>query len=84
MTRQGRQLREAIESSFQGAEQPIFGEVRIRSRGRLPYWEKDAGLYFVTFHLADSLPREALDKIIEYHRLLEIAKRTGANLLPSQ
>jgi REP element-mobilizing transposase RayT len=33
---------------------------RIRSRGRLPHWEEDQGVYFVTFRLADSLPRAVL------------------------
>jgi REP element-mobilizing transposase RayT len=58
--------------------------VRIRQRGRLPHWEKDAGLYFVTFHLADSLPRPVLEKIAERHRILIEAKRVGAHLSPSQ
>jgi REP element-mobilizing transposase RayT len=64
--------------------QPRFGEVRIRSRGRLPHWEKEAGLYFVTFRLADSLPMSVLEKIAERHRVLEMAKRSGAHLLPGQ
>ena len=67
-----------------GAVQPRFGEVCIRQRGRLPHWEKDAGLYFLTFHLAESLPRPVLDKIAERHRILIAAKRVGAPLLPSQ
>jgi REP element-mobilizing transposase RayT len=68
----------------QGAVQPRFGEVRIRDRGRLPHWEKEAGLYFVTFHLTDSLPRTVLEKIVERHRVLQAVKISGANLLPSQ
>jgi REP element-mobilizing transposase RayT len=36
---------------------------KIRSRGRLPHWEAQAGIYFVTFRLADSLPQEALLRI---------------------
>lgn len=71
-------------AAVQGATQPRFGEVRIRDRGRLPHWDKEAGLYFVTFHLADSLPKSALEKIVERHRALEAAKRSGANLLPGQ
>jgi REP element-mobilizing transposase RayT len=58
--------------------------VRIRQRGRLPHWEKDAGLYFLTFHLADSLPLPVLEKIAERHRILIAAKRVGAPLSPSQ
>jgi hypothetical protein len=67
-----------------GAVQPRFGEVRIRQRGKLPHWEKEAGLYFVTFRLADSLPEQALEEISARYRVLETAKRTGANLLPDQ
>jgi REP element-mobilizing transposase RayT len=68
----------------QGAVQPRFGEVRIRERGRLPHWEKDAGLYFITFHLADSLPLPVLKKIAERNHILTAAKRIGAHLSPSQ
>ncbi len=68
----------------QGAVQPRFGEVRIRQRGRLPHWEKDSGLYFITFHLADALPQPVLEKIAERHRILSVAKLLGAHLLPSQ
>jgi len=71
-------------NAVQGAAQPRFGEVRIRQRGRLPHWEKDAGLYFVTFHLADSLPKQVLEKISARHHVLETMKRAGANLLPAE
>jgi hypothetical protein len=67
-----------------GAVQPRYGEVHIRNRGRLPHWEKEEGLYFITFHLADSLPRSVLAKIAERHRILETAKHNHANLLPDQ
>jgi REP element-mobilizing transposase RayT len=73
-----------LECAVQGAVQPRFGEVRIRQCGRLPHWEKDAGLYFVTFHLADSLPKSVLERIEERYRILEVARRAGAKLLPSQ
>ena len=39
----------------------IFDELRIRNRGHLPHWEREGGTYFVTFRLADSLPKSALD-----------------------
>jgi len=58
--------------------------VRIRERGRLPHSEKDSGLYFVTFHLADSLPATVLKKLVERNRILVSAKLIGVNLLPSQ
>ena len=46
-----------------GASRPRFGEVTIRNRGRLPHWEKDSATYFITFRLADSLPKSVLDRI---------------------
>jgi REP element-mobilizing transposase RayT len=46
-----------------GASRPRFGEVKIRDRGRLPHWEKDDATYFITFRLADSLPKPVLDRI---------------------
>jgi REP element-mobilizing transposase RayT len=67
-----------------GAAQPLYGEVHIRNRGRLPHWEKDCGLYFITFRLADSLPRAVLKKVAERHLFLGAAKSTGARLLPEQ
>ena len=67
-----------------GAAQPRYGEVRIRNRGRLPHWEKDSGLYFITFRLADSLPPSVLKKVAERHRILEAAKSSGVRLLPEQ
>jgi REP element-mobilizing transposase RayT len=67
-----------------GAMQPRYGEVHIRNRGRLPHWEKEEGLYFITFHLADSLPHSVLAKIAERHRILEAARENQFNLLPEQ
>jgi S-adenosylmethionine decarboxylase proenzyme len=40
-----------------------FGEVKIRERGHLPHWEKENGIYFVTYRLADSLPKDVLESI---------------------
>ena len=45
-----------------GASRPRFGEVTIRDRGRLPHWEKESATYFITFRLADSLPKSVLDE----------------------
>ena len=44
------------------ASRPRFGEVTVRDRGRLPHWEKDGATYFITFRLADSLPKSVLDQ----------------------
>ncbi|MGC1461731.1 MAG: transposase [Terracidiphilus sp.] len=67
-----------------GAVPPRYGEVHIRNRGRLPHWEKEEGLYFITFHLADSLPKSVLAKITERRRILEAAQHNNAKLLPEQ
>lgn len=69
---------------FQGASQPRFGEIEIRSRGRLPHWERETGLYFVTYRLSDALPRSVLDKIKERQRLLDARNASGCRLLPEQ
>ncbi len=36
--------------------------ITVRNRGRLPHWEVEGGVYFVTFRLADSLPQKALQQ----------------------
>jgi REP element-mobilizing transposase RayT len=74
----------SIPVSVQGAVQPRFGEVHIRDRGRLPHWEKESGLYFLTFDLADSLPRNVLERLVERNRILCAAKRSNVKLLPAQ
>ena len=37
---------------------------KIRTRGRLPHWEEDHSVYFVTFRLADSLPKSVLTSLL--------------------
>jgi len=76
--------RESSSAQLHGAVKPRYGEVHIRNRGRLPHWEREQGLYFITFHLADSLPESVLVKIAERHHILATAKRDHANLLPVQ
>jgi hypothetical protein len=41
---------------------PQGAELKTRSR-RLPHWEVTGGTYFVTFRLADALPKKAIAKI---------------------
>ncbi len=67
-----------------GAVPPRYGKVHVRNRGRLPHWEKEEGLYFITFHLADSLPQSVRAKITERRRILEAAQQAKANLSPEQ
>jgi putative transposase len=58
----------------------------IRSRGRLPHWEADQAIYFVTFRLADSLPRSVLQEFeLERQSIVIAAKQAGrATLSPSE
>ena len=53
--------------------QPNF--VRIHSRGRLPHWEIDRAVYFVTFRLRDALPREVAQSLLleRDHMLRDVA-----------
>ena len=57
--------------------------VTIRSRGQLPHWEAAHAIYFVTFRLADSLPKSVL-KEIEFERLdsVRTARAMGRELTP--
>lgn len=47
---------------------------RVRTRGRLPHWERDDSIYFVTFILDDALPRHIASSLILEHEKL----RAGA------
>lgn len=51
-----------VPPAVSGASRPRFGTVKIRDRGWLPHWEKEGAAYFVTFRLADSLPKAVLDR----------------------
>jgi REP element-mobilizing transposase RayT len=61
-----------------------FREISIRDRGRLPHWEKAIAAYFVTFRLADSLPKAVLQKLAERKRMLVKAQHSGRQLLPDE
>jgi REP element-mobilizing transposase RayT len=55
--------------------------ITIRSRGKLPHWEDDCAIYFVTFRLADSLPQSVL-KRFEFERqdIIRTANAVGRAL----
>jgi menaquinone-specific isochorismate synthase len=54
----------------------------IRSRGRLPHWEADQAIYFVTFRLADSLPRSVLQEFeLDRQSIIIAAKQADRALL---
>ncbi len=68
-----------------GASRPRFGEVKIRDRGRLPHWEKDSATYFITFRLADSLPKSVLDRIeSERQAIVKTAAQARRALSPDE
>ncbi len=68
-----------------GASRPRFGEVTIRDRGRLPHWEKESATYFITFRLADSLPKSVLDQIeSERESIVKTANQLHRPLSPDE
>jgi REP element-mobilizing transposase RayT len=68
-----------------GASRPRFGEVKIRDRGRLPHWEKESATYFITFRLADSLPKSVLDQIeSEREAIVKTANQLHRALSPDE
>jgi REP element-mobilizing transposase RayT len=53
----------------------------MRSRGRLPHWEAGQAIYFVTFRLADSLPRSVLREFeLVRENILAAAKQAGRTM----
>src|ERR1700746_1565901 len=70
-----------VPPAVSGASRPRFGEITIRDRGRLPHWEKEGATYFITFRLADSLPKSVLDRIeSERSAIVATAKQLGRAL----
>jgi REP element-mobilizing transposase RayT len=54
-----------------GGEPKFFndrGEIKV-TKNRLPHWEQDGCSYFITFRLADSLPKRLLDEWKEERRI---------------
>jgi REP element-mobilizing transposase RayT len=59
---------------------PDGGSLRIHRR-RLPHWEVESAVYFVTFRLADSLPKQALQELdLERKDILATASEMGRSL----
>ena len=52
----------------------------IRSRGYLPHWESEYATYFVTYRLADSLPRELLDCLRQERHAFDHAEQAGTEV----
>ena len=47
---------------------PLGARVVVRSRGYLPHWEVDRTCYFITYRLADSLPRHVIHQLRAEYR----------------
>jgi methionyl-tRNA synthetase len=79
----GQQDAGATPAGAAAVEEPLFSYewITVRSRGRLPHWEVEGGTYFVTFALADSLPRSVLQAVeLERIEIVETASREGREL----
>ncbi len=50
-------------AEFQGISPVPFSRIGIRHHGRLPHWEKECGLYFVTFRTYGSLPKNVFEGV---------------------
>jgi hypothetical protein len=74
-----------VPPAVSGASRPRFGEITIRDRGRLPHWEKEGATYFITFRLADSLPKFVLEGIeFEKRNILATAVQLERELSPDE
>lgn len=63
---------------------PIGQALKIRHR-RLPHWEIEGAVYFVTFRLADSLPPQARQKIIAQRKdVIATAAQMGREVSPEE
>jgi REP element-mobilizing transposase RayT len=63
---------------------PLGGSLKVRSR-RLPHWEVEGAVYLVTFRLADSLPKQALQKLDwERKDIQATASKMGRGLTASE
>ena len=58
-----------------------LGRVTVRKRDRLPHWDVQHGIYFVTFNLFDALPRVVRQRIREEAEAqAELIRRTRGEL----
>ncbi len=59
----------------EGANREIGGPERWHSRGYLPHFESADAIQHVTFHLADSLPKDVLDRLSGELKSLPLEKQ---------
>ena len=63
---------------------PNLEQVRTRTRGYLPNWERSNSIYFVTFRLADSLPLHVARALEQERSRLQHAISGGSSVERSQ
>jgi REP element-mobilizing transposase RayT len=63
----------AVPAAVPLASRQPFSEITITHRGYLPHWEIENGFYFITFRLADSLPK-AVNEKLEAKRKIKISQ----------
>ncbi len=57
------------------------GLIETRQGANLPHWTRDGATYAVTFRLADSLPQQAIDRLLlEYRRIERKSEQHAAAL----
>jgi REP element-mobilizing transposase RayT len=58
-----------------------LGDVEVSKRNRLPHWQASHAIQFMTFGLADAIPRAVLDEIDQQcHAYVEFLRRTKGPL----
>jgi REP element-mobilizing transposase RayT len=70
-------------SEESASESPMEAEATLRTRF-LPHWERDGATYYVTFRLADALPRRVLLAYQEERETLQTKARAGGMLTPAE
>lgn len=60
------------------ASSALSPKINIRQGAYLPHWSRDCATYFVTFRLADSLPRSVIDTWVrERDNIIQTASQLG-------
>jgi len=62
-----------------------FKEISVRDRGYLPHWTIEGAVYFITFRLADSIPKAIVEQIeLERNRAIDQAIKSGEMITGTQ
>ncbi len=60
---------------------PVHEEFQVHDGGNLPHWQVEVGTYFLTWRLADSIPRDVASKLeSERNQLLAQARGNGVKV----